>query len=129
MFFNDIVIPIKDLCAAYNSQTVLTLTWKCFWILWKERKTLWVLAFMQMLLWHIQPTLMARPFPNYIGILMLHSLLHCKNCSEIIWGTWQRFKLLNQPPVSPDHNLIKYLSDVLDKKIWSMEDPPHNLKD
>ena len=39
------------------------------------------------------------------------------------------FELLTWPPNSPDFNSIKYLWDVLDKQVRSMEAPPHNLQD
>ncbi|MCI4391499.1 hypothetical protein PGIGA_G00135220 [Pangasianodon gigas] len=39
------------------------------------------------------------------------------------------FKVLTWPPNSPDLNLIKYLWDVLNKQVRSMEAPPCNIQD
>lgn len=48
----------------------------------------------------------------------------CKNGSRMVWGTqW----LFTWPPHSTDPKPIKHLWDALEKQVWSMEAPPHNL--
>ena len=39
------------------------------------------------------------------------------------------FEVLTWAPNSPDLNPIKYLWDVLEKQVWSVEVPPCNLQD
>ena len=39
------------------------------------------------------------------------------------------FQVLTWPPNPPHLNSIEHLWDVLDKQVWSMKAPPHNLQD
>lgn len=53
----------------------------------------------------------------------------CRNGSGMAWGTQQQFKVCTWPPSSPDLNPAERLWDVTDKRVRSMEAPPHRLQD
>ncbi len=53
---------------------------------------------------------------------------HCKNCSEMVWGTWQWVQGVALASKFPRHH-TEHLWDVLDKHIWSTKAPPHSLQD
>lgn len=69
-------------------------------------------------------------FPNGSGLLkqdnvpcytftILHTFLHFRTFSDMVWGTWQRISQFRGP--------IDHLWDVLNKHVWSMKAPPCNF--
>ncbi len=68
---------------------------------------------------------------SLIAVASFSSIIHpphCKNCSGMVWGTWQWVQGVALASKFPWHH-TEHLWDVLDKHIWSTKAPPHSLQD